>query len=306
MKIERLIGILSILLQKEKVTAPYLAEKFEVSRRTINRDIEDLCEAGIPIVTVQGGNGGISIADGYKVDKTLLTQKEMKGILAGLKGLDSISHNGNYKKLMDKLSLNSDSSLEEKVYDASGHIVIDLASHYKGSLAPKIENIHNAIEENKLIEFEYYYSKGVSKRLMEPYLLVFQWTNWYVWGYCRERKDFRMFKLKRVLNLEILEESFEPRKLPSFQKQIADYFTDEIHLSARFDSCVKWKLIEEYGADSFREAEDGSLLLEVDFTNKENLLSWILGFGEHVEILEPVKIRDEYLEIINRIQNKYM
>jgi predicted DNA-binding transcriptional regulator YafY len=305
MKIERLIGILSILLRKEKVTAPYLAEKFEVSRRTINRDIEDLCKAGIPIVTVQGGNGGISISEGYKVDKTLLTQKEMKVILAGLNGLDSISHNSNYKKLMDKLSLNSDSSLEEKVYDSSGHIVIDLASHYKGSLAPKIENIHNAIEEKKLIEFEYYYSKGVSKRFVEPYLLVFQWANWYVWGYCRNREDFRMFKLNRLLNLEILKESFESRELLSFQKQIDEYFLDEIHLVAIFDSCVKWRLIEEYGADSYKEAEDGSLLFEVDFTNKENLLSWILGFGEHVEILEPVEIRGEYLEIINRIQNKY-
>jgi predicted DNA-binding transcriptional regulator YafY len=305
MKIERLIGILSVLLQKEKVTAPYLAEKFEVSRRTINRDIEDLCKAGIPIVTIQGGNGGISIAEGYKVDKTLITQKEMKIILAGLNGLDSISHNSNYKKLMDKLSLNPDSSLEEKVYDSSGHIVIDLASHYKGSLAPKIEHIHNAIEEKKLIEFDYYYSKGSSKRLVEPYLLVFQWASWYVWGYCREREDFRMFKLNRILNLNILEESFEPRQLPSFQKQIDNCFTDEIHLSARFDSCVKWRLIEEYGAESYEESEDGSLLFEVNFTNKDNLLSWILGFGEHAEILEPVEIRKEYLEIINRIKNRY-
>lgn len=73
MKIDRLIGILTILMQKEKVTAPYLAEKFEVSRRTINRDIEDMCKAGIPIVTLQGKNGGISIMEGYQIDKTLLT-----------------------------------------------------------------------------------------------------------------------------------------------------------------------------------------------------------------------------------------
>ena len=63
MKIDRLIGILSILLQKETVTAPALAEQFEVSRRTISRDIDTLCQAGIPIVTRQGVNGGISIMD---------------------------------------------------------------------------------------------------------------------------------------------------------------------------------------------------------------------------------------------------
>ena len=85
MKIDRLIGILSILLQKEKVTAPYLADKFEVSRRTINRDIEDICKAGIPIVTTRGVNGGISIMEGYRMDKTLLTSREMQSILAGLR-----------------------------------------------------------------------------------------------------------------------------------------------------------------------------------------------------------------------------
>ena len=90
MKIDRLIGILTILMQKEKVTAPYLAEKFEVSRRTINRDIEDMCKAGIPIVTAQGKNGGISIMEGYQIDKTLLTNDDMDSILSALKGLDSV------------------------------------------------------------------------------------------------------------------------------------------------------------------------------------------------------------------------
>lgn len=84
MKIDRHIGILSVLLQKDTVTAPYLAEQFEVSRRTINRDIEDLCKAGIPIVTKQVVNGGISIMEDYKIDKTLFTQRELQDILAGL------------------------------------------------------------------------------------------------------------------------------------------------------------------------------------------------------------------------------
>ena len=91
MKIDRLIGILSILLQQERVTAPYLAERFEVSRRTINRDIEDLCKAGIPLVTAQGANGGISIMEGYRLNRTLLTSSDMQAILAGLRSLDSVS-----------------------------------------------------------------------------------------------------------------------------------------------------------------------------------------------------------------------
>ena len=101
MKIDRQIGILSMLLQKDTLTAPYLAEQFEVSRRTINRDIEDLCKAGIPIVTRQGINGGISIMENYKLDRTLFTHGEMQDILAGLRSLDSVNGTNRYGKLME-------------------------------------------------------------------------------------------------------------------------------------------------------------------------------------------------------------
>ena len=110
MKIDRLIGILSILLQEEKTTAPELAEKFEVSRRTINRDIEDLCKAGIPIRTVQGSGGGISIMDGYRMDRTILTSKDMQMILAGLRSLDSVSGSRYYGQLMELRSADGEDS----------------------------------------------------------------------------------------------------------------------------------------------------------------------------------------------------
>ncbi len=141
MKIDRQLGILSILLQKESVTAPYLSEMFEVSRRTINRDIEDLCKAGIPIVTRQGANGGISIIDGYKIDKTMLTHDEMQDILAGLRSLDSVNGTNRYGQLMEKLSIGSSDFLV-----GNQSVLIDLSSWYKDSLAPKIEEIRKAID----------------------------------------------------------------------------------------------------------------------------------------------------------------
>ena len=107
MKIDRLIGILSILLQEEIITAPELAERFEVSRRTINRDIEDLCRAGIPIFTSQGAGGGISIMDGYRMDRTILISRDMQMILAGLRSLDSVSGSHYYGQLMEKLKAGS-------------------------------------------------------------------------------------------------------------------------------------------------------------------------------------------------------
>ena len=140
MKIDRLIGILSVLLQKDMVTAPELAERFEVSRRTVNRDIEDLCRAGIPIVTRQGVNGGISIMENYRLDRTVLTSGEMQDILAGLQGLDSVNGTNRYSQLMEKLSVGASDLLS-----ANQSVLIDLSSWHKRDLVPKIELIRSGI-----------------------------------------------------------------------------------------------------------------------------------------------------------------
>ena len=173
MKIDRLIGILSILLQREKVTAPYLAEKFEVSRRTINRDIEDICKAGIPLVTSRGPGGGISIMEGYSMDRTLITSGEMDAILAGLRSLDSVSGSARYRLLMDKLALG-----KQDLISSDSSILINLSSWYRQSLAPKIHLIQEAAETRRHIRFTYYSPMGETSRTIEPYLLVFQWSSW--------------------------------------------------------------------------------------------------------------------------------
>lgn len=155
MRIDRLVDILSILLQKEKVTAPELAEYFEVNRRTINRDIEELCKAGIPIVTTQGQGGGISIMDGYRMDRTLLTNKEMQDILAGLRSLDSVNGTRRYVQLMDKLSVGSSDFMT-----GNQSVLIDLSSWYQNALSYKIEVIRNAIDSRMKLDFLYYSPKG--------------------------------------------------------------------------------------------------------------------------------------------------
>lgn len=300
MKIDRLIGILSILLQNEKVTAPYLAEKFEVSRRTINRDVEDICKAGIPLVTTQGTNGGITIAEGYKIDKTLLTSHELQSILTGLKGLDSVSGTKKYSRLKDKLSVKNRS-----VYSSNDHILVNLASYYKGSLAPKIEMIQTAIDESRLISFQYYANSGESKRVLEPYLIVFQWTSWYVWGYCRQKEDMRLFKLNRLWNLTVEDNVFLPRTLPEYDGDIENVFPDHYQVHALFHPSAKWRLIEEYGIDCYTVADDGRLSFRFGFASKENLVSWILSFGNLAEVIEPVPIRDEIYCIVKKMYTAY-
>lgn len=300
MKIDRLIGILSVLLQQERVTAPYLAEKFEVSRRTIGRDIEALCKAGIPIVTAQGRSGGISIMDGYRMDRTLLTSGDMQAILAGLRSLDSVSGTGRYQQLMEKLSVgNSD------VLASNNHILINLSSWYKTSLTPKIELLQAAIGRKERISFFYYAPRGESSRTIEPYYLIFQWSSWYVWGWCCKRKDFRLFKLNRMTELRDTGERFEPIPAPILDLSGEHVFPVTMDAKVRLDAGMKWRLVEEYGPDSFTEQKDGSLLFSRGFEDRDTLFGWLLSFGEHAELLEPEKLRREFLEMAERIRKIY-
>lgn len=300
MKIDRQIGILSVLLQKEAVTAPYLAEKFEVSRRTINRDIEDLCKAGIPVVTRQGVNGGISILEGYKLDRALLTQGEMLDILAGLRSLDSVNGTNRYGQLMEKLSVGSSDFMV-----GSQSVLIDLSSWYKGSLAPKIELIRAAIDKCRKLEFRYYSPEGESVRCIEPYYLIFRWSSWYVWGWCEKRRDFRLFKLNRMDQVEIAGQEFPKRQVTMPDLSVERVFPGGIKVRALFEQDCKWRLVEEFGTECFTVQQDGRLLFQADYTNKGNLVSWLLSFGEKAELLEPEEIREEIRASIERMRKRY-
>lgn len=300
MKIDRLIGILSYLLQKDKVTAPFLAEKFEVSRRTINRDIEDLCKAGIPLVTTQGKNGGISIMEGYRLDRTLLTSADMQSILTGLRSLDGVSGTNKYRLLMDKISGGNSA-----VLDSSSHIMIDLSSWYKTELEPKIRLIQNAIEEKKRITFDYFSPKGETKREIEPYMLVFQWSSWYLWGHCLSRNAGRLFKLNRMQNLQETKMNFINEDPEPFVFTNRNYDAAEVIVKAVFEAGMKWRLVDEYGVNSFTEQKDGRLLFQFAFTRRDNIISWLLTFGNQVELLEPLELREELEGIVEELLLKY-
>lgn len=300
MKIDRLIGILSVLLQEEKVTAPKLAEKFEVSRRTINRDIEELLKAGIPIYTSQGVGGGIGIMDGYRMDRTLLSSKDMQMILAGLRSLDSVSGSHYYSQLMEKIKSGSSDFVSGR-----DSILIDLSSWYKESLAPKIELIQDAIEERKLLKFHYYAPGGDRIRIIEPCYLVFKWSSWYVWGWCKEREDFRMFKLNRMEELCKTQTEFVPRRAPMPDLDTEKIYPGKIRIKALFTKDVKWRVVEEFGRNCFTEKEDGTLLFTADYSDQENLVEWLLTFGDKVKVLEPVEVKDELLQIAKNIINRY-
>jgi len=299
MKLDRLLGILTILLQNDRVTAPELAEKFEVNRRTISRDIDKLCQAGIPIVTLQGNGGGIEIAEGFRLDKSVLTADELSGIIAALKGIGSVWESSNVERALDKLHANSDA-----VISMREPVIIDLASEYKGQLTEKIELIKRAVLGTSLIEFDYYYEKGESHRRIEPYFVIFKWTEWYVFGFCPERQGWRMFKLLRLWNLKLCDEKYTPREIPPEKQEMGLEYTDDIKLAALFDPSVKYQLIETYGLDCYTETKDG-LRFEDHFINRSFLISWLLSLGDKVKVLEPKEIEEEIKAIAKNILSRY-
>ena len=300
MKIDRLIGILSVLLQDEKTTAPELAERFEVSKRTINRDIEALCLAGIPIETTQGVGGGIRIMSGYRMDRTILTSRDMQMILAGLRSLDSVSGSRYYGQLMEKIQTGS-----SEFVSGRDSILIDLSSWYGDTLAPKIETIQSAIENRRLLSFRYYGPTGESDRVIEPYYVVFKWSSWYVWGWCTKREDFRMFKLNRMDRVLETGDTFAARSVPTPDLSTETIFPKNIRVKALFTQDVKWRLVEEYGPNCFTETEDGRLLFTVDYTDIENLVTWILTFGDQAELLEPPEARERIAQIVRNMTTVY-
>ena len=298
MKIYRLIGIITTLQQKKTVTAPYLAKKFEVSRRTINRDIEEICKAGIPLVTTQGAGGGISIMEGFSLDTTVFTEQELAAILTGLKSLDSVSRSASGENLARKFG-------DSQALRLSDHMAIDLASHYKDELASKLEQIRAAIEASRCIAFRYYYEKGEADKLIEPCQIVFKWSDWYVFGFCRQRRDFRLYKLRRLWNLQVTAESFTPREIPEEKRRFGSHMKDDYMVRAVYDPCVKFRLVEEHGPACYTEQDDGRLYAEWGFTTREQAVEWFLGFGPRVKVIGPPEMVERMKEVLDAARDLY-
>ena len=283
MQIDRLLGILTTLLQGGGATAPQLAEKFEVSRRTISRDIEALCRAGIPIITEQGRGGGVRIADGYRLNAALLTPGELQAVLAGAQGLDSIYGTASRKALGEKLAAGRGSVLQ-----ADDYVMIDLSFFDEETMRQKTTLLRRAIEQKQLLCFDYIYPKGEMRRQVEPYLLVFHWANWYLYAFCQKRQDFRLFKLNRMWRLECTGQAFQPRAVDRERIFVNDCCpAQEMTLCALFEPSLKYRLVEEYGPGCCTPQPDGRLLFTHAFSSWEDMLCWVRGFGSAVQVVSP-------------------
>lgn len=298
MTIDRLIGILSVLLREGQVTAGALAARFEVSPRTIHRDVDRLCRAGIPLQTARGAGGGISIMEGYRLEPTVLTDADRGAILAGLRSLDSVSGTGYYRQLMERLPQSVRSAGDDCV-------LIDLSSWYGPVLAPRLAALKDACIRRRVVCFDYWAPGGSGRRAVEPHQLVFRWSSWYLHGWCRDKRDWRLFKLTRMTGIAVKEESFPARTAPSPIVPAERIYPPALEASIRFAPAARWRLVDEYGPESFSVEPDGSLLFRRGFPDREELRRWVLSFQDQAELLEPAELRRELAELGKKIWEKY-
>lgn len=300
MKRDRLLGILTLLQRRGRITMPELADRFEVSTRTISRDVEALCQAGFPIVTGQGKGGGVSLMPGFALDTTVFTRAELSALLTGLQSLDSVSRSPQSIPLTAKLGA---AAMDET-------LSIDLSSFYKASLSDKIGDLRQAIRDRRTVTFRYYSPRGDAIRQVDPCRVLYRWSGWYLQGWCRKAQDFRLFKLLRLWELQVTEEVFDPHPLPeddglNAAPAVTSRMTDDYMITAVYEPTEKYRLVEEYGPGSFRELPDGRVQACWGFSSPDDAVRWFLSFGSRVVVTEPPEMVARMREEICRMLSDY-
>lgn len=298
MKINRLIEIVTILLNRETVTAKELAGRFEVSTRTIYRDIDALSLAGVPVYTDKGRGGGISLLADYTLNKTLLSKRESEGLLLALKTMSATRY-PEADIIMEKIS-----SIF-KGNKAHDWIEVDFTG-WSSSVNEnnKFSKIRDAIINKQIISFDYINSNGGrSNRYAEPVKLIFKAYTWYLIAFCRMRDSQRMFRLSRIKNVQVTSEQFLRREIPEDEWQ--DSYINLVELKLRCDERVLSFLYDTFDEQFINKNDLGSYDLTVPISDEEWIYSYILSLGNYAEVLEPKHIREIIKSRAEEILKKY-
>jgi predicted DNA-binding transcriptional regulator YafY len=287
MKTNRLLELTLILLNKSTVTARELAERFDVSTRTIYRDIDQLSSAGVPVYTNKGSGGGISLLEDYSLNKAFLTEHERDSLLLALKTLQATKY-PEIDGILEKIG-----AVFRKAA-AANWVQIQFSPWGSG---PNEENkfldIKRAILECKVVAFDYINADGVlSRRSIEPMQLTFKSQAWYVWGYCRTRRDFRTFRISRIRKMVVTDETFVRRPLESAKdEEPTAPSRQNVTLKLRFQPEDLYRVYDDYDQDRITRNADGTYDVTVTFPEDEWVYGYIMSFGDRVEVLEPPHIR---------------
>jgi len=301
MKINRLLEITTILLNKGTVTAKELAHRFGVSTRTIFRDIDVLSSAGVPVYMKKGSGGGISILENYVINRALISDQESESLLLAVKTLQ-VTQYPDVDMVLEKIGaiLNKSSNQD--------WVEVDF-SHWGSTPNEKnkFNDIKRALLQRNVIRFNYVNTDGhKSSRLAEPEKLIFKGNAWYLVAYCRQRQEHRTFRISRLKNVEVTTEIFEQKMLSDPETEEIKYVTQPlVQLKLRFQAKVLNRLYDYFNDSIIVENEDGSFTVDVDFPEGEWVYSYILSFGSFVEVLEPEHVRKTIADRMRQALNIY-
>ena len=306
MRIQRLIGLLCVLADVDKITVQELADRFEVSKRTIFRDLDTLNLAGIPIISYPGIGGGISVIEGYKIDKKILSTDDTSKLFTALKGLKSINNDNSVNNLIAKLI----PEREDDIFSQSEY-VINFSAWFEDSIIhEKAVALHRAIYSSQCASLEYVSKNSRGKRIVEPYKLIFKQSDWYLYAYCRKRNDFRLFKLRRIVSYEILEDIFVRQKINSiclekdyakdlFSKQ---YRNGSIKVILEYDMKDEFELTQKIDASFFQKINSQSDTGQICFytSSLSSVSNLVFEMLDKVRVISPPEL---YNDIICRLKN---
>jgi predicted DNA-binding transcriptional regulator YafY len=293
------------------VQAKELADRFEVSIRTIYRDIDAINAAGIPIVTYQGINGGIGLSEGYRLDRNILTNDELAAIVTALRSISTSYDREQHQRLVEKIHSIILPSYEEEFQNKTNRVLIDY-SPWDGieHLRPKLKLLDEALDSCVLVNFTYSNAEGeVSKRIVEPHVLILKGREWYLQAYCIEKEAFRLFKLKRMKELVINREKTFIRRDATTQEHLKSESQSKPsnvpEVVLRFKDEARHLAEEWFGIEALLPVEDGGWLIKKAYPENEWLYSFILSLGHHVEVLEPKHLRGIIANRVEKIAKIY-
>ena len=308
MKVDRLVSIIMILLDKKRIGAQDLADMFEVSPRTIYRDIDAINMAGIPVYSIPGVGGGFEIMPGYKIDKNVFSTADLSAILMGLSSMSHMMRGEEVVNALAKVKSFIPADRAKDIELKANQVYIDL-SPWMGNknIQEGLEVIKKAIQENKLLSFTYVDNHGnKTVRTAEPYQLVLKSSHWYWQGYCHTRHDFRLFRLSRMTNLHMEEEYFVPREYDTPQLDISDILaTLETTIIIRIHKSIMDRVLDYCTYENFTPDGEEYYLVNYPFIEREYYYDILLSYGNKCECISPPHIRGEMKRRIQEIGRLY-
>lgn len=297
MQTQRLFEILYLLLQKRKTTAKELADHFEVSVRTIYRDLDVLTLAGIPLYTTKGKHGGIFLMEDYILNKGILSDEEQQKILSALRS-QQIADKEDVSELLTKLS-----GVFQK--PDTPWIAIDFSDWSSTEEDQQTFSLlKESILSHRVLCFQYHDSYGAGKeRTVEPLQLLFKGQAWYLVAYCKTKKAQRTFKIKRMRKLVLLHDRFE-RTMEPVSAHYHQYQTTQVSLTLHFDESMAYRVYEEYPSEQIQREKEG-LLVQTMMAKGEMLYGILLSYGAGLKVLEPAEIGAEVSRRAKQIQEIY-